>query len=70
MSDRDHFTSQITSNGDGVSLSPSFLEFFASKVRSNDPSILPELGKPFQIRNLSEREHIELADALQESINV
>jgi hypothetical protein len=50
-------------------LSSSFLEFCA-KVRSNDPSILPELGKPFRIRDLSEREHIELADALLENNNV
>jgi hypothetical protein len=50
-------------------LSSTFLEFCA-KVRNNDPSILPELGNPFQIRNLSEREHTELADALLENNSV
>jgi Leucine-rich repeat (LRR) protein len=44
-------------------LSSVFLEFCA-KVRTNDPSILPEPGQPFQIRLLSEKEVIELADAL------
>jgi Ran GTPase-activating protein (RanGAP) involved in mRNA processing and transport len=39
-------------------------------VRNNDPSILPELGKPFQIRDLSEREGLELADALLENDSV
>ena len=58
-----------TSTGDGVSLSSTFLEFCAN-VRTNDPSILPELGKPFKIRRLSEKEHIELADALLENTNV
>jgi hypothetical protein len=46
-----------------------FLEFCA-KVRNNDPSILPQLGMPFRIRNLSEREYIELADALLENNSV
>jgi Ran GTPase-activating protein (RanGAP) involved in mRNA processing and transport len=50
-------------------LSPTFLEFCA-KVRNNDPSILPELGKPFRIRRLSEREYMELADALLENNSV
>jgi hypothetical protein len=64
--------SRITrSSGDGVSLSSIFLEFCA-KVRKDDPSILPELGKPFKIRDLSlsEREHMELADALLENNSV
>jgi hypothetical protein len=39
-------------------------------VRKNDPSILPELGKPFQIRDLSEKEDLELADALLENNSV
>jgi hypothetical protein len=50
-------------------LSPSFLEF-CDKVRNNDPSILPELGEPFNIRRMCEREGIELADALLENTNV
>jgi hypothetical protein len=52
-----------TNTGDGVSLSPEFLDVLV-KVRTNDPSILPELGEPFKIRPLSEKEHIELADHL------
>jgi hypothetical protein len=50
-------------------LSSTFLEFCA-KVRSNDPSILPEFGEPFNIGHLSEREGLELADALLENTNV
>jgi hypothetical protein len=50
-------------------LSSTFLEFCA-KVRNIDPSILPELGKPFKIRKMCEREHKELADALLENTNV
>jgi Ran GTPase-activating protein (RanGAP) involved in mRNA processing and transport len=53
----------------GVPLTPDFLEFCA-KVRKNDPSILPELGKPFKIRHLSEKHDIKLADALLENTNV
>jgi hypothetical protein len=52
-----------------ATLSPSYLEFCA-KVRSNDPSILPEPGEPFRIRDLSEKEAMELADALLENNNV
>jgi hypothetical protein len=59
-----------TNTGDGASLSSTFLELYV-KVRSNDPSILPEVGKPFQIRrNLSEREDIKLAGALMENTSV
>jgi Ran GTPase-activating protein (RanGAP) involved in mRNA processing and transport len=54
---------------DGVPLLPKFLEF-CEKVRNNDPSILPGLSVPFRIRDLSEKEHIELADALLENTNV
>jgi Ran GTPase-activating protein (RanGAP) involved in mRNA processing and transport len=50
-------------------LSSTFLEFCA-KVRTNDPSILPEPGKPFMIRHSSAREIIELADALLENTSV
>jgi hypothetical protein len=54
-----------TSTGGGVPLSLKFLDFCA-KVRSNDPSILPEPGKPFTIRwmSMSEKELMELAHAL------
>jgi Ran GTPase-activating protein (RanGAP) involved in mRNA processing and transport len=59
-----------TSTGDGASpLSLTFLECCA-KVRNNDPSILPECGKPFEIRHLSEKEVMELADALLVSTNI
>lgn len=55
---------------DGTALlSPVFLEFCV-KIRSNDPSILPEPGNPLIIRQLSEKEDIELADALLENNNV
>jgi Leucine-rich repeat (LRR) protein len=50
-------------------LSPTFLKFCA-KVRNNDPSILPKLGKPFKIGPLSEGESIEVADALLENTSV
>jgi hypothetical protein len=50
-------------------LSSAFLEFCA-KVRNDDPSILPQLGKPFKIRRLSEREGLELADALLENNSI
>jgi Ran GTPase-activating protein (RanGAP) involved in mRNA processing and transport len=54
---------------DDVALSSTFLEFCA-KVRNNDPSILPEPGEPFNIRQLGEKEDMELADALLENTNV
>jgi hypothetical protein len=57
------------STGDGFSLSSTFLEFCA-KVRKDDPSNLPELGQPFQIRDLSEKEDMEVADALLENNSV
>jgi Ran GTPase-activating protein (RanGAP) involved in mRNA processing and transport len=69
MSAPNDSTSQVTSTGDDVSLSSSFLDF-RGKVRSNDPSILPLPGESFKIRNLSERENIELADALLENTSV
>jgi Ran GTPase-activating protein (RanGAP) involved in mRNA processing and transport len=50
-------------------LSSTFLDF-CIKVRSNDPSILPECGEPFKIRPICEREGIELADALLENTSV
>jgi hypothetical protein len=43
---------------------------FCAKVRKDDPSILPEPGKPFKIRRMSEREDMQLADALLENTNV
>jgi hypothetical protein len=58
-----------TSAGDGAPLSPMFLEFCA-KVRNNDPSILPEPDKPFEICPLSEKEDMALADALMQNSNV
>jgi hypothetical protein len=65
MSDRN----DSTSTGDGTSRSSMFLELCV-KVRNNDPSILPALGKPFKIRLLTEKEHMELADALLENSSV
>jgi hypothetical protein len=53
----------------GALLSSSFLEFCA-KERSDDPSILPPPGRPFRIHPLSEKEHMELADALLENKSV
>jgi hypothetical protein len=50
-------------------LSSTFLELCVN-VRNNDASILPELGRPFTIGRLSEREHKELADALLENNSV
>jgi hypothetical protein len=58
-----------TIDGDGVSLSSTFLEFCA-KVRNSDPSILPKAGNPFRIDQLSERKQIKLADALLENNSV
>jgi hypothetical protein len=58
-----------TNTGDGVSLSSTFLEVLV-KLRNNDPSVLPELGQPFRIRNLSEKEIIELSDILLENNSV
>jgi hypothetical protein len=55
-----------TSTGHGLPFSSAFLEFCA-KVRNNDLSILPEPGEPLQIRQLSEKEGLELADALLEN---
>jgi O-succinylbenzoate synthase len=39
-------------------------------VRNNDPSLLPELGKSFKIRELSGEEDIELSNALLENTSV
>jgi Ran GTPase-activating protein (RanGAP) involved in mRNA processing and transport len=50
-------------------LSSAFLECCA-RVRNSDPSILPERGRYFNIRHSSEKEDIELADALLENTNV
>jgi Ran GTPase-activating protein (RanGAP) involved in mRNA processing and transport len=58
-----------TSTDDGVPLSSTFLDVCV-KVRNNDLSILPEPGKPFKIRRLSEKEDIELANALLENTSV
>jgi Ran GTPase-activating protein (RanGAP) involved in mRNA processing and transport len=50
-------------------LSSTFLDFCV-KVRNDDPSVLPGPGKPFKIRHLSEKEDMELADALLENNSV
>jgi hypothetical protein len=67
MSDPNESTSTI--DDDRALLSSEFLEF-SVKLRNNDPSILPELGKPLKIRHMCEREHIDLSDALLENNNV
>jgi hypothetical protein len=69
MSDLNDSTGISTIDDGRALLSSSFLEFCA-KVRTNDPSILPEAGRPFKIRRLSENEGIELADALLENTSV
>jgi Ran GTPase-activating protein (RanGAP) involved in mRNA processing and transport len=58
-----------STSSNGVPLSLKFLDFCA-KVRKDDPSILPEPGEPFKIRHLSEKEGLELADALLENTNI
>jgi Ran GTPase-activating protein (RanGAP) involved in mRNA processing and transport len=57
------------STGDGVPLSPHFLDF-CDKIRKDDRSVLPATGHPLRIRRLSEKEDIELADALLVNTNV
>jgi hypothetical protein len=54
---------------DGVPLSSAFLEL-CGKVRNNDRSLLPDLGEPFKIRDMREREGMELADALLEDTSI
>jgi hypothetical protein len=60
---------ESTGSGNGVPLSSTFLDF-CTKVRNNDPSILPESGEPLRIRHLSEKEGKNLADALLENTSV
>ncbi len=62
-------TNESTSTGNGVTLSAAFLDFCV-KLRKNDPFILPELGKTFKIRHVSEKHDMELADALLDNTNV
>jgi Ran GTPase-activating protein (RanGAP) involved in mRNA processing and transport len=69
MSDPNDSTSISTVDVGRALLSPKFLDF-CDKVRNNDRSILPEPGQPFGIGDLSEREDIELADALLENTNI
>jgi Ran GTPase-activating protein (RanGAP) involved in mRNA processing and transport len=60
----------ISTNVDGRALLSSTFLKFCAKVRINDPSIMPEAGKPFKIRRMPESEGIELADALLENTSV
>jgi hypothetical protein len=69
MSDPNGSTLTGTIDGGRAFLSSTFLECCV-KVRNNDPSILPVPGDPFKIRHLSEKEGIELADALLENTSV
>jgi Ran GTPase-activating protein (RanGAP) involved in mRNA processing and transport len=66
MSDPNDSTSNTD---DDDSLSSTFVDI-CFKVRNNDPSILPEPGKPFRIIEMREKEYTELADALLENTNV
>jgi hypothetical protein len=66
MSDPNDSTGTID---DGRALLSTFIELCV-KVRNNDPSVLPELGKPFMINHLREREGMELANALLENTSV
>ena len=61
--------STITIDNDKALFSSEFLEF-CDKVRNDDPSVLLELGEHFRSNELSEKEDIELADALLENTNV
>jgi Ran GTPase-activating protein (RanGAP) involved in mRNA processing and transport len=66
----DSVDSTIQSIYDATALRAStFLEFCA-KVRTNDPSILPEPGQPFKISPLSDEEEIVVAGALLENTTV
>jgi hypothetical protein len=67
MSDPDESTS--TGDDGKALLSSTFLDF-CSKVRKDDPSILPQPGHPLDIRNLSEKEDIKLAGALLENKSI
>jgi hypothetical protein len=69
MSVSNDSTVSATIDAGRASLSSPFLKF-CTKVRNNDPSILPEPSLPLQIRHMSEKEHIEFADALLENTNV
>jgi Ran GTPase-activating protein (RanGAP) involved in mRNA processing and transport len=69
MSVSNDSTVRSTIDAGRASLSSPFLKFCA-QVRNNDPSILPEPGKPLRIRHSSDKEDIELADALLENTNV
>jgi Ran GTPase-activating protein (RanGAP) involved in mRNA processing and transport len=69
MSNPNDSTARGTIDDGRALLSLIFLEF-CTKVRNNDISILPDPGKPFSIRNFSEKEDIELADVLLENSSV
>jgi hypothetical protein len=60
---------ESTSTSDDDTFLPGFLEF-CGMVRKNDPSILPAPGHFLCIRHLSEKEDVELADALLENDGV
>jgi hypothetical protein len=69
MSDLNDSTVLSTIDAGRALLSSSLLEF-CDKVRTSDLSILPEPDQPLIIRRLSEKECMELADALLENTNV
>ncbi len=70
MSDPNDSAALSTIDDSSAFRSSTFLEFCA-KVRNSDPSVLPAPGEPLRIlSSLSEKEDIELADALLENTNV
>ena len=62
----DNDSTVLSTIDDGRAL---FLELCVN-MRKDDPSILPEVGRPFNSYDLSEIEDIELADALLENSSV
>jgi hypothetical protein len=64
------YPTELSSINNGTALHSSAIIAFCGKMRNNDPSILPEVGRPFKIHLLGEREGVELADALLENTSV
>jgi Ran GTPase-activating protein (RanGAP) involved in mRNA processing and transport len=68
MSDSDDSTETSTSTSTSA-IDATFLEFCAN-VRNSDLTIMPEPGQPFKIDRRSDKEDLELADALLENNRV
>jgi hypothetical protein len=71
MSDTDDNSVSTIDEGTALLSSTTFSDF-CDKLRKDDPSVLPEPGQPLRITShmLSEKEHIEIADALLENTRV